>query len=610
MRRRETTGLKQPLTTRSLHTLISIVAFFICPLYFHFPQPALGQSLRYVVRFEETVDPRWVGQLKALSDTVALAEDGAASVAQIQRRVEKDQELFRTYLRSRGHYASAVTYRIDAEADPILVVFGVEDGPLYLLEEAEIQAPGVEPPLLQRLAELVGTLLPEGSAAHAQRIVETDKEILELLGQNGYPLARIDQRRVIVNHDTRRVRTEYRVACGPKSFFGPLKIQGLETVREESVLPRIPWKEGDVFDSRLMHQAQNNLIEMDLFSLVRLAHGPSPDPQGRLPVKVTVVERKPRTFKGGLFYATDVGPELNVSWENRNISGGRARFGADSWLSPEKKILEGIYLRRDFHRTDQHLQVDGRIAEEDWDAFWSRNIGAVLSVSRQVNPALRASAGVGARLSQVEQQSDRETFGLLFLPAALHADTTDNPLDPTKGVRVQVQTAPYWDVTDPFLFFWKTSTTLSTYHDWAGDGRFILAGILGAGSIVGAAREEVPADLRFFVGGGGSVRGYDYQSLGPRTDDGPLGGRSFLSWNGELRWRFRERYGVVGFLDGGTAYEGSVPDFARSFRWGTGLGFRYYSPLGPFRIDVAFPLNRRAGIDDAFQIYVSLGQAF
>lgn len=610
MRRRETTGLKQPLTRRSLHTLSFLAAFFLCLLFFHSPQAAFAQSLRYLVRFDDTVDPRWVGQLQGLSDTLALAEDGVASVAQLQRRVEKDRDLFRNYLRSRGHYASTVTYRIDAETDPIVVVFGVEAGPLYLLEEAEIQAPGVDPPVLQRLAEALETLLPEGSAAHAERIVEADKEILELLGQNGYPLARIDQRRVIVNHDTRRVRTEYRVASGPKSFFGPVKIQGLETVLEESVRPRIPWKEGDVFDSRLMRQAQNNLIQMDLFSLVRLAHGPSPDPQGRLPVEVTVVERRPKTFKGGLFYATDVGPELNVSWENRNISGGRARFGADSWLSSEKKILEGVYLRRDFHRTDQHLQVDGRMAEEDWDAFWSRNIGAVLAVSRQFNPTVRASAGAGLRLSQVEQQSDRETYRLLFLPAALHADNTDNPLDPTKGFRVQIQTAPYWDVTDPSLFFWKTSTTLSTYYDWAGNGRFILAGVLGAGSISGAAREEVPADLRFFLGGGGSVRGYDYQSLGPRTDDGPLGGRSFLSCNGELRWRFRERYGVAGFLDGGTAYDGSVPDFKHSFRWGTGLGFRYYSPLGPFRIDVAFPLNRRAGIDDPFQIYVSLGQAF
>lgn len=576
----------------------------------HGSRAAFAQPVRYEVRFDDTVDGRWRGPLRALSDTAALAANGAVSLAQLKRRAEKDQDLFRTYLRSRGHYAGTVSYRIDEKADPVAVIFTVDPGPLYLLEEAEIETPGVEPDIFQKLAEAVQTLLPEGSAALAERIVQTDKEILELLSQNGYPLARIEQRRVIVNHDTRRVLTRYAVAPGAKSFFGPVRIQGLESVREESVRPRIPWKEGDVFDSRMLQKAQNNLIQTELFSVVRLAHAPSADPEGRLPVDITVVERKPRTFKGGLFYATDVGPELNVSWENRNLSGGRAKVGADSWLSSEKKILKGIYLWRDFLRTDQFIQVDGRLAEEDWDAYWSRNVGAAVAVNRQISPSVRAGLGSGFRLSSVEQRSDRETYGLVFLPAVFHADTTDNPLDPMKGFRLKVQTAPYWDFTDTSLFFWKSSTALSAYYDWAGDGRFILAGILGGGSIAGAAWEAVPADERFYVGGGGSVRGYDYQSLGPRKEGTPLGGRSYLSWNGELRWRFRERFGVVGFLDGGTAYEATFPDFKRSFRWGTGLGFRYYSPLGPFRIDVAFPLNRRAGIDDPFQIYVSLGQAF
>ena len=609
MRRRETTPVNWHQKRRSLPRRFVTSAFFSF-LFLHGFHAAFAQPVCYEVRFDDTVDARWVGQLRALSDTAALAANGAVSMAQLKRRAEKDQDLFRTYVRSQGHYGGTVSYRIDDTADPVTVIFTVDPGPLYLLEEAEIQAPGVEGEVFQRLAEAVRTLLPEGSAARAERIVETDKEILELLSQSGYPLARIDERRVIVNHDTRRVLTRYTVASGPKSFFGPVRIQGLESVREESVRPRLPWKEGDVFDSRLLHKAQNNLIQMDLFSVVHLAHAPSADPQGRLPIDVTVVERKPRTFKGGLFYATDVGPELNVSWENRNLFEGRARVGADSWLSSEKKILEGMFLWRDFLRTDQFVQINGRLAEEDWDAYWSRSIGAVAAVNRQFSPSVRAGMGAAFRLSSVEQRSDRETYGLSFLPVVLHADTTDNPLDPTKGFRLQVQTAPYADVTDTSLFFWKTSTTVSTYYDWAGDGRFILAGILGGGSIMGAAWKAVPADERFYVGGGGSVRGYDYQSLGPREEDTPLGGRSYVSWNGELRWRFRERFGIVGFLDGGTAYEGTVPDFKHSFRWGTGLGFRYYSPLGPFRIDVAVPINRRAGIDDPFQIYVSLGQAF
>lgn len=573
-------------------------------------QAATASTVSYTVAFDESVEAEWVRRLMDLSVSVTMQPEGAVSISQIRRRAEKDQDLFLKALRSEGLYGAVVAFRLDVTTEPVTVRFSVEPGPLYVLDETELDVSQVEPSLFHQLASAVQSSLPVGAPARAARIVATDEEILNLLNENGHPLARIEQRRVVVNHDTHRVQTHYMVDAGPKSRFGPVEFKGLESVRKESILPRIPWQEGDVFDSRLLTKLQTNLIQMDLFSIVRVAHGPSVDPQGRLPIQITVVEKKPRTFKGGLFYSTDVGPELTVSWENRNITGGRAKVAADSWISPEKKVLEGIYLRRDFLRTDQFLQLEGKIAEEDWDAYWTRNVGAAVSVSRDITAIVRASAGGGFRISAVEQQSDRNTYGLFFLPAMLRVDTTDSPLDPTEGVRLLVHTAPYWDAGDPSLFFWKTSTALSSYYDWTQNGRLVLASVLAGGAIAGAAQEAVPADVRFYVGGGGSVRGYGYQSLGPLDGDNPLGGRSFLYWNGELRWRFKENYGLAGFLDGGTAYDSPVPDFQRSFRWATGLGFRYYSPLGPFRIDVAFPLNRRAGIDDAFQIYVSLGQAF
>lgn len=570
----------------------------------------VAAPIQYAAKFEDNVDPHWVQHLTPFSDTLAKEKEGAASLNQLRRRVKKDADLFRTVLRSEGFYAAAVAFAIDQMSYPVAVRFSLNPGPLYLLEEAELVAPDIHPGVLELLEQTVRSSLPSRSPALAAQIEATDAKILEVLAQNGHPLSRIEQRRVVVRHNTQTVRTHYRIAAGPQCFFGPVSIEGLKNVREDIVRPRIPWKEGDLFDSRLLLRAQNTLIQMDLFAVIRLDHASSADPQGRLPVHITVVERKPRTFKGGLFYSTDVGPELDVSWENRNVSKGRAKVAAQAAISSPKKALDGMVLWRDFLSTDQFLQVDGRIAEEDWDAYWTRSLSAAASVVRDLNPMVRASVGSGFRLSNVEQAFTRETNALLFVPAYVRMDTTDHPLDATKGFRVHLQTAPFWDLTDTSLFFWKTATTVSTYYDWAEDGRLVLASILAAGSIAGATHDAVPPDLRFYLGGGGSVRGYAYQSLGPRDGGDPVGGLSFVSWNGEVRRRFRERYGLVAFLDGGTLYEKAVPDFRKSFRWASGLGFRYYSPLGPFRIDVAVPLNRRAGIDDAYQIYVSLGQAF
>jgi translocation and assembly module TamA len=128
--------------------------------------------------------------------------------------------------------------------------------------------------------------------------------------------------------------------------------------------------------------------------------------------------------------------------------------------------------------------------------------------------------------------------------------------------------------------------------------------------MVGASRDAIPADERFYAGGGGSVRGYPFQSVGPVEGDEPLGGRSLFELSTELRIKVTDRIGLVAFLDGGTAFETTSPDFSEDLRWGTGLGIRYFTPIGPFRLDVGVPLNRRPEIDDSFQIYVSLGETF
>jgi translocation and assembly module TamA len=189
-------------------------------------------------------------------------------------------------------------------------------------------------------------------------------------------------------------------------------------------------------------------------------------------------------------------------------------------------------------------------------------------------------------------------------------DRSDDLLNPTRGGRLAVANEPFVDVFGNDIAFNKSRLTYTHYLEVLDSPGVVLAGRGSVGTLFGAARDEVPADLRFYAGGGGSVRGFGYQLAGDLDDDhNPLGGRSLLELSGEVRVRLTETIGVVAFVDAGTAFSKEVPDFSETLRIGAGPGLRYFSPIGPVRLDIGLPVNKRDS-DDSFQIYVSLGQAF
>ena len=150
----------------------------------------------------------------------------------------------------------------------------------------------------------------------------------------------------------------------------------------------------------------------------------------------------------------------------------------------------------------------------------------------------------------------------------------------------------------------------SQYFAFDEEGDYVLAGRGRAGMIIGEDRSDLPANKRFYSGGGESVRGYEYQKVGPLDEDGdPLGGRSVLEAGLEFRARVTESFGIVPFVEGGNVFEASDPEDL-DLLWAAGLGFRYYTAVGPLRFAFAVPLDKRDNVDDDFQIYLSLGQAF
>lgn len=565
-------------------------------------------EIAYEVEFEGVPTEALRDLLGEVSETRRLIDDPPSSLARLRRRAENDREVFVRALRSRGYYASSTEVRLDREAEPVRVIFDVEAGPVYRLGDLEIELAEPAPELdLPALAELG---LEPGAPAESEAILGAESTLLERVETQGYALAELGERTAIVDHDTQTMDLTLRLDPGPRTRFGEIEIIGLTGVEEDYVRGRLPWERGEPITPERLSQGRVDLLETRLFSTVRIRLGDQPDAEGRLPVTVEVSERKHRSIGVGVRFRTDEGPGGSVSWEHRNAFGAGERTELEFDASGIGLELTGDFRKPDFRRRDQALVARSEIANLTTDAFNSRSARAEIGVERELAPpGMTAALGVAFKVSEVEDD-DADTFGLVSLPGAFNWDRSNDLLDPTEGGRLAIDNEPFADTFGSGLVFNRTRIGYRHYLTLFDEPQLVLAGRGVLGTLFGAERDDVPADERFYAGGGGSVRGFGFQLAGELDDDDdPVGGRSLLEFSGELRLRLTESFGAVAFVDAGSAFESQVPDFDEELRVGVGTGVRYFSPIGPLRVDVAFPLNKR-DVDDSFQIYISLGQAF
>lgn len=585
-----------------------------------------GPVLRYTVSFEGPLDDELRRALVAQSQAASLADRPPASELLLERRAADDVGRLEAGLRSLGYYDGRVRYVLERPGDtgstpgpglgglaaddrPVRLVFTVEPGPRYrfgaLAVEAEGAAADYRPPTPAELG-LVG-----GEPATAQKVIDADAELLRRARKAGHPLARAGQRRAVVDHGSRTMDVTLRIAPGPVATLGEITFEGAEGIDPRFLRRRLRIRPGSPYDPDALEEAREDLIDSNLFSTVRPVEATALDGEGRLPVAFEVTQRKHRSIGAGVGYRTDEGPNTNLFWESRNWLGGGERLRFELELSPIRQAALASFRNPEFLARGQNLLVDGSTKHEDTDAFTTTSVGAGIGLERYFTRKLIGTLGLAYRYADIEEPDEATTVGLASIPATLDWDFTDNRLDATRGGLLLVQVAPFVDTLEPTHRFLKARATHSRYVTLLAERRLVLAVRGSLGSIVGVARNEVPADERFYAGGGGSIRGIGFQLAGPLDDDDkPLGGKSILELNGELRLRVTETIGAVAFLDAGTVYEESYPDFSEALRFGAGIGLRYLTPVGPLRLDVGVPLSRRADVDDPFQIYISIGQAF
>ena len=553
------------------------------------------------------------GRLEQASRLRALSGEPPATRIGLRRRLEADVQAFRDVLRGEGFYAGDVEGRIndDSAGAPVQVALSVTPGPRYTVTASEVvyrdAAPGGDRP-----ASLAAVGLPDGEPARADAVLTAERDLIRHLRAAGYPFAEAVGRRVLVNHADRSMAVRVEVAAGPPATFGAVRYQGLERTKRDYIDAQVPWRSGARFDDTQVEQFRTRLLASRLFTAVTVKPDGRPGPGGRLPVLVEVEEAPPRSIGGGLRYATDDGPGARVFWEHRNLLGRAEHLRANLDASLLSQSAELIFRKPRFWHPDQSLRLEAfaeRSAREAYEGYTAR-LGAGLD--RKLSETWRMAGGVSLEGASLDDHGETETSFLLGLPVEAVRDDTDDPLDPTEGSRLSLGVTPFGGQADGMVLgFAVADISGSTYWSPIPDSnRLVLAARARAASLLGAGRDEVPPNHRLFAGGGGSVRGYGHQMIGPLDDDdAPLGGRSALEVGVEARIRVTDTIGIVPFIDGGLIGDDPVPDFERPIRWAAGLGVRYHTDFGPLRADIAVPLNKRDA-DNWFQLYVSLGQAF
>jgi len=561
----------------------------------------------YDVSFEFSDGSGLKAEMEQGSTTVQLKDRPPATLYLLKHRARKDLGVLADILKAKGYFKPDVSVQVhEKPEDPAEVIFSIKPGPQYLIHRVRID---VQPPGIKlHLPGPKGLGLAPGTPALAEDVRSARQSLVRQVRQQGHVFATQDKPILIVDHEHNRVEIAFTLTPGPLALFGETRLKGLEHVDPEYVRSKIPWTPGDTYEPEQIATFKERLLETGLFSMVQVNHPDSLNPRGRLPISAELKERKRHSIGAGVGYDTDVGPNLSASWGDRNFLGKGENLRYELSLSPQVQALRARYRQPVFFRTDQSLTLQAALKNEDTEAYTSTGGEIFLGVERALGSFNTVSAGLGYSFADLEDTEGSEFFHLLFLPLSFDHDTRQDFLDPRDAIHFRFDVTPYQEIAQVSNQFLKTMLS-GWWYPGLTDST-VLALRARFGSISGASTDEVPADLRFYAGGGGSIRGYPYQEVGPRRDSDPFGGRSLLECSAELRFKLNERFGSAVFVDGGDVYDEPLPEFDSTFRWGAGVGLRYFTAVGPLRLDVAFPLNRDPDHHEDFQVYISLGQAF
>ena len=594
------------------------------------PRPALflfSTAGSLLLATAATADPRAEirGEMDAdlraqLVRAVGEVEGAPSNRFEARRRARGAMEAAEALLRSEGYYQPVLEDVVEGEETPVSIV-NVVPGPRFELSEIEVlwAEPSPDAETSAAVREDIG--LTPGEPGRAADIISAEGRIVAGLTRRGYADAAAQPRRVVVDHATITVQPSFRIASGPLVRLDGVRLETRGPTNPAWVAGLAPWSQGEVYDPEDVAELERRLLETGVYDGVGVALAPTDqtNTDGNRPVIVTLTDRPRRILEAGATFSTAEGSGVDLIWTWHN------RFGrADTlvWQARAADVdsrLGASLSLPHWRRPGETLRLSGAILNEDTDAYRRTALALAADLQQRLGKTSWISYGVGLDAGQYDENRfdpvtqlpinfDRDLV-ILTARGSAYLDRSNDPLDPTTGWRLTASAQPTAVAGEDTVLFLRTEAQATAYLPLQDDAKTVLAGRVRIGSILGGEELTVPSDRLFYSGGGGSVRGFEYQGVGPRLPDNtPRGGLSLFETSIEVRRDVWRNFQAVAFVDAGAIGFQETPNF-NNLRYGAGVGVRYKLPFGPIRADIAFPLDRREG-DADFQIYVSIGQAF
>ncbi|MGQ0531933.1 MAG: autotransporter assembly complex protein TamA [Caulobacteraceae bacterium] len=534
---------------------------------------------------------------ESLFDAERIAEEAAARAL--------------VWLRSEGYYAATVTP--EASEDPPAARLVIAPGPPFSFEASrvtyEAEVPNAE---AAQAAEQAVALVRPSAPARGATVLEAEANALAALQQHGYADAAALDRRVVADHASAQVATEFRFSVGELARLGGVRAEPDDVLRPGFINDLQNWQTGEVYSPQAVARLRRDLTATGAVSLASTSLAP-PRENGLRDVVINVEPARRNAYEIGLSYSTTEGAGVQAEWTRRNLTGRADSLIVAATLAEMQQGVS-VALTRPHSAGLGHATTFGVAGGREMLEAYTRQ-GVAVFASIDASTRLRTATSYGVRLT-ADQYDDvvgtvREAVVLSGFGDWRH-DTTEFTLDPRAGSITEFRLEPSVSTGDETLAFVRAIAEGRIYESVGENDRITFAARARVGWLepISGDADDVPPDRRFYAGGGGSVRGYAYNSIYPSQRDLmglTPGGQGLADGSVEARWRFNDRWGAAAFLDGGTAFDDW--NETTNLSWGAGFGVRYDLGFAPLRVDLAFPLDRDES-DDEFALYISLGQAF
>ncbi len=526
-----------------------------------------------------------------------------ASTRQIRWQANQDRATMLEVFESQSYFDATIAIEMVSTSTPKVLTFQAIPGAAYRMTTTQLSIEGESDRQVHPTQKVRGQL----PLATTTGILAVERNHLQGFRRKGYPFARLLARELEFDQAAPTLSLNLSIDLGIRARYGPMTINGLTTVKPAAMRRFLTLKEGAPYNEADVRTFEADLLASGIFASARCEHDSKSREDGILPLTLTVTERKHRTIRAGVEYDSDTGAGLVMGWEHRNFRGNGDRLtlsaelreiGSAAILKYQKPLMKSVPL--EFQASLDH-------GEEETDAFDNYATEVQWLYAYTPHKDIRLVAGAGYRHTDVIKFEPREHYDLGFIPLLIDWDHRDSLFDPRNGARASVGVILHEELHSD-LEFATSSISGALYHTPKRHAQITLALRAETTSIQGASSDDLPADSLLYAGGASSVRGYEYQSIGAQIDGVPLGGTERITGSAEIRYRTAGALGYVLFADTGKVFGGETAD--DTFRTSLGAGIRYATGMGPLRLDLALPIDKRENIDNDFELYISIGHFF